>query len=76
MLLRVITVISLTKFMLLMISGMNTDVALYRSLIVFMVLFAVVYLTIFFLNIIRENPESEGSPVTEVNPSQNQNEEK
>lgn len=55
MLIRLITVISLILFMLLMISGVNIDVALYRSLLVFMALFTVVYLSMFLLNVIRDN---------------------
>ncbi|MTI86469.1 MAG: hypothetical protein FH748_00720 [Balneolaceae bacterium] len=55
MLLRLITVISLILFMLLMISGVNIDVALYRSMLAFMVLFAVVYLAIFMLNVLRQD---------------------
>jgi uncharacterized protein (DUF58 family) len=55
MLLRLITVISLILFMLLMISGVNVDVALYRSILVFMILFTVVYLSMFLLNVIRDN---------------------
>lgn len=59
MLLRLITIISLILFMLLMISGVNIDVALYRSLLVFMILFAVVYIAIFLLNVLR-GEESDG----------------
>lgn len=66
MLIRLITVISLFKFMLLLISGTNPDVALYRSILVFMILFAVIYLGIFFLNIIRSGQGSEGSTVSEM----------
>jgi hypothetical protein len=69
MLLRLITVIALFQFMLLMISGVNADVALYRSILVFTILFTVVYLTMFFLNIIRNDTNSEGSAVTEGNGS-------
>ncbi len=58
MLLRIITVISLFIFLLLMISGAQTEVALYRSIISFMILFSGVYLTIFFLNVIKDDPES------------------
>lgn len=55
MLVRLITIISLILFMLLMISGLNVDVALYRSLLVFMILFTVLYLSLFVLNVIRGN---------------------
>lgn len=59
MLLRIITVITLTLFMLLLISGVNIDVALYRSILVFMILFSVVYLSIFLLNVIRDTSTSD-----------------
>jgi NADH:ubiquinone oxidoreductase subunit 5 (subunit L)/multisubunit Na+/H+ antiporter MnhA subunit len=58
MLLRLITVISLILFMLLMISGVNIEVALYRSILVFMVFFSLVYVTIFLLNVLRDSEES------------------
>jgi len=74
MLLRLITVISLIQFMLLMISGVNIDVALYRSILVFMILYTVVYLTIFFLNVIRDDQSSKNSTVTEGNNSHSKNE--
>lgn len=74
MLLRLISVISLFKFMLLLISGTAPAVALYRSIIVFMILFTVIYLGIFFLNIIRENPNSDSSTVTDGNNKQTKNE--
>ena len=65
MLLRLIMVISLLLFMLLMISGISIEVALYRSILVFMILFSVVYISIFLLNVIRGNSRSntEGVPV-------------
>jgi hypothetical protein len=59
MLLRLITVITLILFMLLLISGLRIDVALYRSILVFMILFSVVYVSIFLLNVVRDNPHSE-----------------
>lgn len=55
MLIRLISVISLFQFMLLLLAGTDTSEALYRSILVFTILFAVVYLGIFFLNIIRGN---------------------
>ncbi len=58
MLLRLISVISLFIFLLLMISGAKTEVALYRSIIAFLFLFTGVYLTIFFLNVIKDSNES------------------
>ncbi len=65
MLLRLIMVISLLLFMLLMISGISIEVALYRSILVFMILFSVVYISIFLLNVIRGNSQSnpKGVPV-------------
>lgn len=65
MLIRLITVISLIQFILLMISGVSVNVALYRSILVFMILFTVVYLAVFFLNIIQNDPNPEGSSVTD-----------
>lgn len=70
MLIRLISVISLINFMLLMISGVSTQTAIYRSVLIFMVLFAVVYLTIFFLNVIKDNPDHRNSSVTGVNNDQ------
>ena len=55
MLLRIITVISLFIFLLLMISGSQIEVALYRGIISFMILFSGVYLTIFLLNVIKDD---------------------
>lgn len=55
MLIRLITVISLIVFLLLLLSGANLDVAIYRSMVAFMSLFAVVYLTIFLLNVVKDN---------------------
>ena len=63
MLLRLILVISLLLFMLLLISGVQIDVALYRSLLVFMGLFTVRYLSIFLLNVVRDNNTTEHVPV-------------
>jgi cell division protein FtsI/penicillin-binding protein 2 len=59
----------------MMISGMNINVALYRSILVFMILFTVVYLSVFFLNIIQDkNAKSEGSAVAQGNNPQNSKE--
>lgn len=55
MLMRLITVISLIVFLLLLLSGAQLDVAIYRSMVSFMSLFAVVYLTIFLLNVVKDN---------------------
>ena len=63
MLLRLILVISLLLFMLLLISGVQIDVALYRSLLVFMGLFSVMYLSIFLLNVVRDSKTAEQIPV-------------
>jgi len=64
MLIRLISIISLFTFMLLMISGTHMETALYRSILVFAILFSVIYLTIFFLNIIRDT-ESDSRALTE-----------
>lgn len=74
MLLRLITIISLFTFMLLMIAGTHLQVALYRSVLVFSALFSLIYLAIFFLNIIRDNSDSNTSTVPEINRSDRQNE--
>ena len=63
MLLRLILVISLLLFMLLLISGVQIDVALYRSLLVFMGLFSVMFLSIFLLNVVRDTKNAEKIPV-------------
>lgn len=63
MLLRLILVISLLLFMLLLISGVHIDVALYRSMLVFIGLFAVMYLSIFLLNVVRESKNAEQMPL-------------
>jgi len=63
MLLRLILVISLLLFMLLLISGVQIDVALYRSMLVFMGLFSVMYLSIFLLNVVRDNKNNSHIPV-------------
>lgn len=63
MLLRLITVISLILFMLLLISGAQIDVALYRSILVFMILFSVVYVSIFLLNVIKDNHNNDSVTV-------------
>jgi len=74
MLLRLITVISLINFLLLMVSGMDIGTAVHRSLIVFMLLFTVVYLTIFFINVIKDNSDSSKSTVAEMDSSKNNKE--
>lgn len=73
MLLRIITVISLIQFLLLMVSGTTINTALYRSLLVFLILFALVYISMFLLNIIQGNNNlSKGSPATENSNAQSQ----
>ncbi|MEL7833604.1 hypothetical protein [Fodinibius sp. Rm-B-1B1-1] len=73
MLLRIIAVISLIQFLLLMVSGESINIALYRSLLVFLILFSLVYISMFLLNIVQENGKAmtEGSTATEGNKSQN-----
>lgn len=74
MLLKLITVISLINFLLLMISGMEIGAAVHRSLIVFMLLFTVVYLTIFFINIIKDSSDNNNSAVGDVERSNSKEE--
>jgi hypothetical protein len=73
MLLRIIAVISLIQFLLLMVSGKSINIALYRGLLVFLILFSLVYISMFLLNIIQENTNamSKGSTATDGNKSQN-----
>lgn len=73
MLLRIIAIISLIQFLLLLVSGESINIALYRSLLVFLIMFSLVYIAIFMLNIIQENssPMSKNSAATESNKSQN-----
>ncbi len=73
MLIRLITVISLILFMLLMISGVNIEVALYRSMLTFMILFAVVYISIFLLNVLREDQHSDGVSMSNSGNTSNAN---
>jgi hypothetical protein len=56
-----------------MVSGESINIALYRSLLVFLILFSLVYISMFLLNIIQENNNAvaEGSTATEGNKSQN-----
>lgn len=61
MLLRLITAISLLLFALLLMGGQQIDQALYRSVLVFLMLFAAIYVSIFFINIIRETGHNEPS---------------
>jgi hypothetical protein len=70
MLIRLITVISLFQFMLLLLSGTDTSVALYRSILVFTILFAVVYLGIFFLNVIRGSSAETQTATSDANGDQ------
>jgi hypothetical protein len=67
MLLQLILVISLLLFMLLMISGVHIDIALYRSLLVFIGLFSVIYISIFLLNIVRDNKNATEIPIGDNN---------
>lgn len=74
MLLRLISVISLINFLLLMVSGMDIGTAVHRSLIVFMLLFTVIYLTIFFINIIKDNSDNSESTVPNMDSSKDNKE--
>lgn len=75
MLLRIIAVISLIQFLLLMVLGKSINIALYRGLLVFLILFSLIYLSMFLLNIVQENTNamSNSSTATEGNQSQNKN---
>lgn len=55
MLLRLISAISLLVFALQLMSGSAIEAALYRSLLVFLALFASIYLTLFFINIVQSS---------------------
>jgi len=57
-----------------MISGAEIDVSLYRSCLVFLILFTLVYMAIFFLNVVRGNSESETLAVAKNNNTQHKNE--
>lgn len=70
MLIRLISVISLFQFMLLLLAGTDTSVALYRSILAFTILFAVVYLGIFFLNIIKGSSAQTQTTQSDVNGEQ------
>ena len=70
MLIRLISVISLFQFMLLLLSGTDTSEALYRSILVFTILFTVVYLGIFFLNIIKGTANQSQTAASDVNNDQ------
>jgi len=73
MLLRLISVISLIQFLLLLVSGVNINIALYRSLIVFLILFSVVYISMFLFNIIKDNTQTSESTATESQETKSQN---
>ncbi|MFO7846548.1 MAG: hypothetical protein R6V27_08300 [Balneolaceae bacterium] len=73
MLIRLISVISLFQFMLLLLSGTDTSVALYRSILVFTILFTVVYMGIFFLNVIRGNTDVDPDTVEEMKKNKSSN---
>lgn len=59
-----------------MISGESINIALYRSLLVFLILFSLVYLSIFLLNIIQDNKtvSNTGAQTEDNNPSNNSEE--
>jgi cell division protein FtsI/penicillin-binding protein 2 len=73
MLLRLVSVISLIQFLLLMVSGESINTALYRSLLVFLILFSLVYLSIFLLNIIQASKAVSGKSAATEGGSQPQN---
>lgn len=57
MLLRLMTIISLFNFILLLISGTAIETALYRSLLVFLALFTIVYLAVVVMNMVRDQSD-------------------
>lgn len=56
-----------------MVSGESINIALYRSLLVFLILFSLVYISMFLLNIVQGNNKAmtEGSTAAEGNKTQN-----
>ncbi|MBK98774.1 MAG: hypothetical protein CL672_08315 [Balneola sp.] len=59
MILTIILIISLVTFALLLLAGLTISMALYRSLLVFMILFAVFYFSMYMIKLIRENNSTE-----------------
>ena len=59
MILTIILIISLVTFALLLLAGLTFSMALYRSLLVFMILFAVFYFSMYMIKLIRENNSTE-----------------
>ncbi len=59
MLLTLISIVTLITFMLLLLSGFTIEIALYRSILLFMLLFAVLYFSIFMANLIKQNRGSD-----------------
>ena len=59
MILTIILIISLVTFALLLLAGLTIAMALYRSLLVFMILFAVFYFSMYMIKLIRENNSTE-----------------
>ena len=59
MILTIILIISLVTFALLLLTGLTISMALYRSLLVFMILFAVFYFSMYMIKLIRENNSTE-----------------
>lgn len=55
MLLRFISSVSVLLFALLLMSGSQVEVALYRSLIAFLILFTGTYLAVFAINILQHS---------------------
>ena len=55
MILTIILIITLVTFALLLLAGLSIEMALYRSIFTFMVLFAVFYFSIYLIRVIRQN---------------------
>lgn len=61
MLLRLTLIISLINFILLLLNGSAIDRALHRSLLIFMILFAVIHLGFLLFNLIQTSiPDKSG----------------
>lgn len=60
------TIISLFNFILLLISGTAIETALYRSLLVFLALFTIVYLAVVVMNMVRDRSTSTRSQMKDL----------
>lgn len=69
MLFRIISVVSLMTFLLLSTNGAAMETALMRSGAVFMILFTVMYISIFFINIIQTPVKEHAKPEMQQTPT-------